>query len=284
MQKLGVDYESLRKRNEKIIVCSISGYGQTGPYVKRAGHDLNYISLGGVIAMGGDRGAFPKLPGVQIADLAGGALWGATAVLGALVGRDRGAGGAHLDISMTEGAMALLAAEVGAMDASGEEPSRGTTELNGRLACYGVYRTKDDRYFSVGALEPKFWAQFNAAIGRTGDMSEVIAPTDKQDAIRAEIQEIFLTKTYAEWTEVLAQFDCCAEPILELHELPDHPLHKERDVFFRTEEEGILQMRTPVGKPAGTRAAPKLGEHSAEVFKEFGFSDAEIEELKKAPA
>jgi crotonobetainyl-CoA:carnitine CoA-transferase CaiB-like acyl-CoA transferase len=284
MTKLGVDYDALRKVNDKIILCSISGYGQTGPYVKRAGHDLNYIGLAGVLAMGGDRGGFPKLPGVQIADLAGGALWGATAVLGALVGRDRGAGGAHLDISMTEGAMALLAAEVGAMDASGEQPTRGTTELNGRLACYGVYRTSDDRYLSVGALEPKFWVQFNAAIGRKGDMADVIAPIERQEEIRAEIQGIIGGKTFAEWSEILSGFDACAEPILELNELPEHPLHKEREVFFRTSEDGVLQMRTPVGQPVGERAAPTLGQHTQEVLEQFGFSAAEIEELGEAPS
>src|SRR5690606_1964399 len=111
----------------------------------------------------------------QIADLAGGALWGATAVLGALVARARGGGGDHLDISMTEGALALLATELGNLDCGGEAPTRGTGMLNGGLACYGTYRTRDGKYLSVGALEPKFWLAFNAAIGRKGDMGELVA-------------------------------------------------------------------------------------------------------------
>ena len=122
-------------------MCSISGYGQTGPYTHRAGHDLDYIALAGVLAMTGQRDGAPQMPGVQIADLAGGALWGATAILGALVGRDRTGKGAHLDISMTEGALALLAAELGNLDC-GARPTRGIETLNGGLACYGVYRTQ----------------------------------------------------------------------------------------------------------------------------------------------
>src|SRR6185436_5263907 len=148
--KLGVGYAQMAARNPKIVVCSISGYGQTGPYVERAGHDLNYIALAGVLGMTGATGGAPQMPGVQIADLAGGALWGATAILGALVGRQRTGKGAHLAISMTEGALALLAAELGNLDC-GARPTRGTETLNGGMACYGVYRTQDGRYLAVGA-------------------------------------------------------------------------------------------------------------------------------------
>ncbi|HWU90746.1 MAG TPA: CaiB/BaiF CoA-transferase family protein, partial [Kofleriaceae bacterium] len=110
LDKLGVGYARLAERNPKVVVCSISGFGQTGPYAHRAGHDLDYIGLAGVLAMGGPAAGAPVMPGVQIADLAGGSLWGATAILAALFGRERTGRGAHLDISMTEGALALLAA------------------------------------------------------------------------------------------------------------------------------------------------------------------------------
>src|SRR4051812_4719628 len=171
LDKLGVGYEALAAVNPGIVVCSISGFGQTGPYVDRAGHDLGYLALAGVLAMGGPPGGAPMMPGVQIADLAGGALWSATAILAALVGRHRTGRGAHLDISMTEGAMALVAAELGNL-ACGVAATRGTATLNGGLACYGIYRTADDRYLAVGALEPKFWLALNQAIGRRGDVAE----------------------------------------------------------------------------------------------------------------
>ena len=266
MAKLGLGYAELAARQKKIIVCSISGYGQTGPYVDRAGHDLDYIAVGGALAMTGATGGTPGLPGVQIADLAGGALWGATAILGALVGRARTGSGAHLDISMTEGALALLAAELGNFD-TGARPTRGSEALNGGLACYGVYRTSDDRYLAVGALEPKFWLALNQAIGRPPVAAELLATTAEQARVRGELAQIFATRTAAEWQTALAGIDCCVEIVTELAELPDHPLHQAREVFFRID--GALQVRTPVGAPSHARRAPKLGEHTAEVLAEW---------------
>jgi crotonobetainyl-CoA:carnitine CoA-transferase CaiB-like acyl-CoA transferase len=259
MDKLGVAYDTLAARNPKIVVCSISGYGQTGPYVHRAGHDLNYIALSGVLAMGGGvPDGSPSMPGVQIADLAGGALWGATAILGALVGRQRTGKGAHLDISMCEGSLALLAAELGNMDC-GETPTRNHETLNGALACYSIYRTRDDRFLAVGALEPKFWIALNQALGRTPNVAEIIGKPEQQAKTRAELAAIFATKTAAEWHAQLAPHDCCVEIVLEMTELPDHPLHQAREVFF-TVDGGpagpLRQIRTPLGTPSSPRPPP----------------------------
>jgi alpha-methylacyl-CoA racemase len=276
MDKLGVGYAALAAKNPKIVLCSISGYGQTGPYVERAGHDLNYIALAGVLAMGGPAGGAPQMPGVQIADLAGGALWSATAILAALVGRERTGKGAHLDISMTEGALALLAAELGNLDC-GARPTRGTETLNGGMACYGVYKTADDRYLSVGALEPKFWIALNQAIGRPPLVAELVGDQAK---LRAELAEIFVTKTAEQWMDVLGKSDCCVEIVTELAELPLHPLHAGRGVFFEIDGGDnvgrVMQVRTPVGTPADPTAPPRLGQHSRDVLREYGFSDAEI--------
>jgi len=281
MDKLGIGYAALAARNPKIVVCSISGFGQTGPYVERAGHDLNYIALAGVLAMTGPKDGAPQMPGVQIADLAGGALWGATAILGALVGRDRTGKGAHLDISMTEGSLALLAAEFGNLFC-GAKPSRGTEILNGAAACYGVYRTKDDRYVSVGALEPKFWIALNQAIGRAPNVAEIV-DMNLQAKTRDDLAAIFATKTLAEWTAFFAERDCLVEPVLEPHEVVEHPLHRARDVFFEIDGgEGvgpITQVRTPVGTPAHATPPPRLGQQSHDVLREYGFSDEQITAL-----
>jgi crotonobetainyl-CoA:carnitine CoA-transferase CaiB-like acyl-CoA transferase len=282
MDKLGLGYAALSARNPKIVVCSISGYGQTGPYTHRAGHDLDYIALAGVLAMTGPRGGAPQMPGVQIADLAGGALWSATAILAALVGRHRTGKGAHLDISMTEGALALLAPDIGNL-AAGQHPTRSSEGLNGALACYGVYETSDHRYLAVGALEPKFWLALSGAIGRPPVATELLGSPAEQARVRAEVAAIFATKTAEEWAALLAPHDCCVEIITEVDELMTHPLHRAREVFF-TMDGGpgigpVTQVRTPVGTPKSPSPPPKLGQHSREVLGEYGFSPEQISAL-----
>ena len=282
MDKLGLGYATLAARNPKIVVCSISGYGQTGPYAHRAGHDLDYIALAGVLAMGGEAGGAPVMPGVQIADLAGGALWSATAILGALLGRERTGRGAHLDISMTEGALALLAAELGNMDC-GAHPTRGAETLNGGLACYGVYRAGDGRWLAVGALEPKFWIALNTALGRKPLVAELVGTPAEQARVRAELAAIFATRPAGEWADLLAAHDCCVEVVVEPDELPEHALHVAREVFFAMDGGPgvgeIRQVRTPVGAPEAPRHPPRLGEQSREVLAEYGFDAAAIDAL-----
>ena len=282
MDKLGLSYATLAAKNPRIVVCSISGFGQTGPYVDRAGHDLNYISLAGVLAMTGPAGGAPQMPGIQIADLAGGALWSATSILAALVGRERTGKGAHLDISMCEGSLALLAAELGNQDC-GAKPTRGTETLNGALAGYAVYRTKDGRYLSVGALEPKFWIALNQAIGRPPNVNEILGDAAQQAKVRAEITAIFESKTAAEWTQFFADKDCLVELVLELDELAAHPLHRAREVFFEIDGGPgigkIQQVRTPVGTPSQASVPPRLGQHTHEVLREYGLSEAQITSL-----
>jgi crotonobetainyl-CoA:carnitine CoA-transferase CaiB-like acyl-CoA transferase len=289
MARLGLGYDALRAHNPRVILCSISGFGQDGPYQERAGHDLGYVALAGVLAMGGARGGAPAMPGAQIADLAGGALWGVTGILGALLGRARTGQGEHLDISMTEGALALLAAELGNLDcAPGARPSRGNQALNGGLACYRIYEAADGKYLAVGALEPKFWLALNQAIGRAGQVAELAAPPEKQEAIAAELAAIFRTRTRDAWMADLASHDCCCEPVLELDEVSGHPLHQARGVFFSLPgEDGapdVQQVRTPLGVPASRGLAPRLGQHSRQVLAEYGFSGAEIDGLCGPPA
>ena len=282
MAKLGLSYDVLAARNPRLVMCSISGFGQTGPYVERAGHDLNYIALAGVLAMGGAADGAPAMPGVQIADLAGGALWAATAILAALVGRYRTGRGAHLDISMTEGALSLLTAELGNQDC-GARPTRGTETLNGGLAGYSIYATSDSRYLAVAALEPKFWIALNTALGRKPDVSEIVGNPAAQARTRADLAALFASKTAAEWDGLLAQHDCCVEVVTELGELATHPLHVAREVFF-TMDGGdgvgpIQQTRTPLGMPRVSHPPPRLGQHSREILVAAGLTDDEITAL-----
>ncbi len=272
MDRLGVGYDALRERNEGIILCSISGYGQTGPYRDRAGHDINYLAMAGVLAMSGPTGdGPPAMAGVQIADMAGGAMWSAMGILAALIERGRSGKGTHLDISMTEGALALLASEFGIVDAEPEVPTRGNGLLNGGAARYGVYRTSDGKYLSVGALEPQFLGRLAAAAGL-----ELSRGPESDAHLRDQLTRVIATKTRDEWERALAEHDCCCEPVLELDEVVEHPLHRERGLFFEIGDSGspgTLQVRTPLGMPTGRRPAPALGEHNDEVFDEYGVGD-----------
>ncbi len=276
MDRLGIGYEQLRGRNRRIVLCSISGYGQTGPYRDRAGHDINYLALAGVLAMSGSGPHDPPvLSGVQIGDMCGGALWGAVGILAALRKRDRSGQGCQLDISMTEGAVAMLSSEFGTLGESGEDPpTRGTGLLNGGAANYGVYRTKDGRYLSVGALEDKFFDRLSRIAGLDQGRR-------RGEDLRGQLKRAVASKTAREWIDVLDAADCCCEPVLEMDDVPGHPQHRARELFFVLEDEnrggdgesrreGTLQVRTPLGMPARRRPAPRLGQHNDEVFREYG--------------
>lgn len=296
LDRLGLSIATLHQHNPRLVVCSITGYGQEGPYRDRAGHDLNYVALAGVLGLCGDsETAPPHVMPIQLADLGAGALWPAVQILGALRVAEKTGQGSHLDVSMCEGALSFLIPELCNRAAGGPAPRRGSELLTGGKACYGVYRTADGRYLAVGALEPKFWLAFNAAIGRPGDPSELIGDDAQQAAVRAEIQAILLTKTRDQWVAHFASLgsDVCVEPVLDLDELPQHPVHTSRQLFFSiadtaaAQRDGspipsLPQVRTPALPQSAlgqVQPPPQLGEHSQTILREAGFSDEEIARL-----
>ncbi len=282
LDRLGVGWAALSAENPRLVLCSISGYGQTGPYRDRAGHDLNYVATAGVLGMTGPRDGAPAMPGVQVADIAGGALWGAVGILAALLAARETGRGRLVDVSMTEGALAFLIPDLGNFDASGVAPTRSSDLLNGAAACYGVYRTRDGRYLSVAALEPKFWTAFNQKIGRPVDLSEIAAPPEEQERVRGEIAAILAGKTRDEWEAIFAGEDVCVEPVLATDELQAHPQHRAREMFFQLGD--LTQVRTPFGATTGHTPPPGLGQHTATILGEAGFSDDEVAALRAAGA
>jgi crotonobetainyl-CoA:carnitine CoA-transferase CaiB-like acyl-CoA transferase len=288
MDRLGVGYGALRARNRGIVLCSISGYGQKGPYRDRAGHDINYLARAGVLSFTGTPDGRLAMPGVQIADLGGGALMAAVAILAALRHRDRTGEGQHCDVSMTDGAVSWLSIHAGRYFSEKVAPRPATTHLNGRHPCYNLYRCKDG-WMSVGALEPKFWKELVAVMGLPHLEGGQFAEGEERDRVCAELEARFLEHTRAEWSEILAGRDVCCEPVLDLDEVFADPHVQARNLLVPagvagpTEQLGFpfTLSATP---PRIRRPAPGYGEHTAEVLREVGYDDAAIADLVAAGA
>ncbi|MFW5968660.1 MAG: CaiB/BaiF CoA transferase family protein [Persicimonas sp.] len=278
MERLGIDYERLCNINEGIVFCSISGYGQDGPMRERAGHDLNYMARAGLLEQNGRAGDAPVVPGFQVADLAGGALYAALGITSALYGRERTGEGARLDISMTEGAMSLHLPLQAAI-AAGEEQPRGEGMLTGGRASYNVYETKDGEYLAVAALEPKFWMGFVQAIDAPELADAGMATGEEAQAARERVAEVIGAKNLKYWLRVFEEIDVCVEAVRSPEEVLEDELFRAREMFF--ELAGYHQTRTPLTPVEREHAPPPgHGEHSREVLDEVGFSAEEIEVLE----
>ncbi|MBX7168394.1 MAG: CoA transferase [Pirellulales bacterium] len=231
ISKLGIGYPRLHELNPGIIVCSISGYGQTGPLADRAGHDLNYQALAGVLSISG--GDVPANPEIQVADTCGGSYAAAMLIVAALFERTRTGQGRHLDVSMSEQLLPLLSTNYAVASTTERDPLRDGEVLSGGAPCYRQYRTADDQWFTVGALEPKFWTALLAAIDAP-DLADVPhLPSREAPRVSARLAEIFATKTRADWEQVFAAADACCEPVLRFAEVTAHPHWQARQSFER---------------------------------------------------
>jgi len=248
MARLGLAYEDLYAENERLIYASLTGYGQTGPYAQLAGHDLNYISLGGVMGLN-----LPVIPGVQIADLVGGSMQTVTGILLAMVERHRSGIGRHIDVSMYAGVTALLTVPLAMWDDSGDDPGPGSLRLNGHYACYNVYECSDGRWVSVGALEPKFWAELCRKLNR----EDLIARQyeEPQDSLKAAVAAIFRTRPAFDWFADLRDSDSCVTPVLKISEV-------------------ARELAEAPGAPP-----PQLGQHTHELLRAEGLTAAELADL-----
>lgn len=289
LDRLGVGYERLRQENPRLVYCAITGYGQDGPYRDRAGHDMNYLGLVGLLGLTGERDGPPVQSAGQIADIGGGALMAAFGILAALRERDRSGEGQLVDVSMADGALSWLAMVAGRYFADGVPPRRGGLELAGGLICYRPYACRDG-WVTLGALEPKFWQAWCRGVGRE-DLIEKQFEAPGSEA-HAEVERIFLERTREEWQRFASEHDCCLEPVLELEEALDSELVRAREMVVELEqpgvEGGVRQLGVPVklgrtpGGPAGP--APVLGADTHAVLSSLGYSAEEIAELERAGA
>jgi crotonobetainyl-CoA:carnitine CoA-transferase CaiB-like acyl-CoA transferase len=281
MDRLGLGWPVLRDRRPGLVMASITGYGQDGPWAGRAGHDLNYMAIAGALSLNGRRGEPPHPLAVQVADIGGGGQAAATAILGALLSVARGGEGRYLDVSMTDGALTWLAVPLAQVHERGPI-ARGGHRLTGRYACYGVYECADGRYLSVGALEPKFWRTLCEALGRPDLVDVQYAEGEEQERVRSELAAAIATRTRDEWAEALDGLDVCCEPVLELHEVAAHPQVRVRGMVV--EQPTGLEL-APAVRVAGDwrrKGPPGLGEDTADVLAEVGVDAGRLEELRAA--
>lgn len=285
LDRLGIGYAAARAVNPHIIYVSVTGFGQTGPYAHLAGHDLNYIALAGVLGLTGDSSdrdqsvdtAGPKnptVPGVQLADIAGGSYGCVMATLAALYARERTGEGQHVDVSMTDAVMPLLSVAYAGYAGTGTVPERGTLPLSGGLPNYGVYRCSDEKYVALGTLEPKFWQKFCALINKP-DWLGFLLPTTPAQLIdfKAQIQVVFGERSRDEWTRFGLAHDILITPVNTLDDLETDPHLIARQMVV-TQEHPVAGPFRSIGVPlkfSGTPAqpawpAPELGDDTEDVL------------------
>lgn len=284
MEKLGLGYEDLKAVNPKLIYCSLTGYGQTGPLRDAAGHDINYMSRSGIISQAGRRESGPSLMNFQIADIAVGSMNSVIGILAAVNYRKNTGKGQYIDVAMMDGCVPFNSLDGAGFLVSGKEPKREGERLNGGCI-YDFYETKDGEYLSVGSLEPQFWSRFCTAIGREDLIEGTVYPPNI-DEVKAEIRGILKTKTRDEWVEVFSHYDACVQPVLNLKEalLEDEQV-KEREMVVDVklplhEEVSVKQLATAVKLsecPCEYKfAGYPTGYHTKEVIEQLGMDYAEL--------
>ena len=284
LARLGLGHEELRAANPRLVICALTGYGQTGELAQRAGHDLDYLARAGILGAMGPAGGAPQVPGFQLADISGG-MWCVIAIQAALAERARTGQGAVLDIAMTDGVLGFNALAIGAALA-GQDVKRGDETLTGGIAPYQTYLSKDGHPIALASLEPKFWTSFCLGAGLEVDMTALL-PGPHQAALKAKVGAVFASKTRDEWTRFGAQHDCCVEPVLAPSEITTDAHLASRGLFFElaTPRGPVPQVRTPVTpRDEAFAPPPRMGEHTRAILGDAGFTADEIDALLKAGA
>ncbi|WP_322796960.1 CaiB/BaiF CoA-transferase family protein [Tepidiforma sp.] len=286
VKRLGVDYDTLSKINPRIICCSISGFGQTGPYANLVGHDINYIAIGGALGVTGRPEQAPAIPVNLLADFAGGGLTAAFAICLAIIAREKTGRGQNIDVGMSDGVLSLMTSAFSHYFSTGQPIRPGEYLLNGAAPFYNTYRCADGRWFSIGSIEPHFWANLCKLLG-----TEDLLPHQFDQAKWPEMIErfagIFATKTADEWMTILSQEDVCAAPVLEMENVVTNEHNLARGM--------VVELDSPVGKVKQIGVAPKLsetpgmprstapliGQHTDEILAGLGYTAEQIASLRE---
>lgn len=288
MDRLGVGYEALRAANPRVIYCAITGYGQDGPYKDRAGHDMNYLSIAGITGYNGRKASGPAPINVQVADVAGGSFHAVMGILAAVIHREKTGEGQFVDISMTDAAFSMHALTAPPALVAGQQPELEATQLNGG-SFYDCYETKDGRFFSVGGLEPQFFMQFCAAIGKPELSTKgLVLKPEIVAEVKREIAASMKTKTFAEWSAVFAALDSCTEPVLTFAEACEHPQIRARGMLVDvpkpnggTQKQVASAIKFSRTKPRYDHIGKPLGVDTDAILTAAGFDAATVAELRK---
>lgn len=288
MKRLGLDYETLRAINPRLIYCAITGYGQTGPYASRPGHDNNYLSIGGVLDHSRLKDKKPVAMGIQIADIAGGTMQAAVGILAVALHREKTGTGKFIDVSMTDATFAMNALYGAQYFGSGRIPQPEEEILNGGTF-YDYYRTKDGRYFSVGSLEP----QFRKLLCEALDIPELIDSTFNgsaytQQRFKEAVKDAFCAKTFDQLLDIFNEdFHGCVEPVLTFEEASQHPQIQARQMVVDVPKpDGTTQRQigTPLKiegvEPTYHYIGAKMGAHTEEILMNYGYTTEQINEFK----
>ncbi|EFQ62499.1 alpha-methylacyl-CoA racemase [Pseudomonas fluorescens WH6] len=287
MERLGLGYEALKAINPGLIYVSITGYGQTGPYKDRAGHDINYLALAGLASYTGRRDSGPLPLGVQLADVGGGSLHAVVGLLAAVIARQQSGVGQYLDVSMTDCSFSLNAMAGAGYLACGVEPGWESHALNGG-SFYDSYRSRDGRWMSVGSLEPAFMQQLCMALGRP-ELAALGLNPEHQPALKQALQVEFEKRSFDELCALFAELDACVEPVLSFAEALEHPQLKTRELVSQvprgdgsTQAQLACPLKFSEGLPAPRHMGVVVGAHSDEVLAELGLSAQRIAQLRHA--
>src|ERR1041384_771393 len=283
VDRLGINYAAVAELNPRIVYCSLTGFGQDGPHRERSGHDLNYLALSGVLGLTTDELGRPVIPGVQIADLAGGMI-AAFALLAALLARDRTGRGQYIDVSMFDVMISMLPVPAAHQFAGKTIEVGRKYVLSGAYPFYNVYETSDGKFMTLGALEPKFWANFCRKVSREDLISRQFDSGTAREDLFKEVRNIFKARTLQAWVKLMSDADCCCEPVLSMTEAFEHAQTRAREMVLESQRTNALGFSYKMSEtpPEYAMPAPELGEHSDELLREIGYDDAQLAKLRAA--
>jgi crotonobetainyl-CoA:carnitine CoA-transferase CaiB-like acyl-CoA transferase len=291
MERLGVGYRKVSEINPDVVYCSVSGYGQDGPYAALAGHDINYISFAGALGLiGTSEQEPPAIPMNLLADYAGGGLCGAIGILAALMAREKTGKGQYVDIAMTEGVLYMMAGMVSEFLNRGVPPVRGAERLNGGAPYYNVYRTKDGKYLSIAAIEPWFWENLCRALGRDDLIPSQLVRGEQSEEIAKFLRQTFLTRTRDEWFELLKDANISVGKVYELEEVLTDPHMTQRGMVVEVDAPDLPSGKVyQVGIPLHLSETPGqvrhvgsvTGQHTEEILVGLNYDRSQVEDLRR---